>query len=218
MTRRLYTLASWCRTFRCHVSGYIPCYLTLKSSAHIHFPIRLRADLQQIESKGCLFTPRQAGHKPSERPAGLRVNGSTLIIVSYGLLLCLLPVRGLKLGNILVLHLTVLAVPGVVLVLPALFVHNDSTLPPCRPQRLGVEVPCHIGRRSLWRSADWSSWGKMKHLSVIQAWGPVWRTDPCRVRCRCRRSCTSTWYPLCQPPHDVTEKVVEVGAWWFVMI
>ena len=50
------------------------------------------------------------------------VSGRALVVVGYGLLLCLLPVRGLKVGNILVLHPAVLAVPGVVLVLPALFV------------------------------------------------------------------------------------------------
>ena len=61
-----------------------------------------------------------------------------------------LPVRELKVGNILVLHPAVLAVQGVVLVLPALFVPDSPTpfLPflvvtaqtLCRPQCLGVDV------------------------------------------------------------------------------
>ena len=38
----------------------------------------------------------------------------------------------------------------------------------CCPQRLGVEVPCHTKRQSLWRPEDQSSWGKMKHPGRTQ--------------------------------------------------
>ena len=122
MTRRPYTLA--CRTFHCPVNDDIPCYVTLKSSATPQhtYTILLHADLQQIECKACLFTPCQAGQGPQHPLSVLPVSGSALVIIGYGLLLCLLPVRGLKLGNIPVIHPTVLAVPSIFLVLPALFV------------------------------------------------------------------------------------------------
>ena len=75
------------------------------------------------------------------------VSGRALVVVGYGLLLCLLPVRGLKVGNILVLHPAVLAVPGVVLVLLAQFVPVSlltlflagTAQILCRPQCLGVQ-------------------------------------------------------------------------------
>ena len=66
MTRRLYTLAC-SRTFRCDFNVYIPFYVILKSRPPP--TIRLHADLQQIESKVCLFTPRQAGQASQQRPA-----------------------------------------------------------------------------------------------------------------------------------------------------
>ena len=115
--------------------------------------ISLRADLQQIESKAYyLLIIRQAKRlrllQAQHSWSVLLVSGRALVILGYGLLLCLLPIRGLKVGNILVLHPTVLTVPGVtgfvVLVLPALFVPcgqavgTAQTL--CRPQCLGVEV------------------------------------------------------------------------------
>ena len=80
--------------FHCHVNGYILCYVTLKSNAPPtpHPQIRLRADLQQIESKAYLFTPRQAGQEPQHPLSLLLVSGSALVIVGYGLLLCLLTV------------------------------------------------------------------------------------------------------------------------------
>ena len=75
------------------------------------------------------------------------VSGRALVVVGYGLLLCLLPVRGLKVGNMLVLHPAVLAVPGVVLVLLAQFVPVSlltlflagTAQILCRPQCLGVQ-------------------------------------------------------------------------------
>ena len=161
--------------------------------------IRLLADLQQIESKAYLFTHRQAGQAPQR--SVLLVSGSALVIVGYGLLLCLLHVRGLKVGNILVLHPTVLAVQGVILVLPALFVPNRPSYPflvgtaqaLCRPQCLGVEVfdiqdviarskMKHPGRTP---GRPQSAWTQERSLPVQGLiWRPVWRIGPCSVRCR----------------------------------
>ena len=90
--------------------------------------IRLRADLQQIESKAYLFTHCQAGPSPQHPWSFLLCQWQhpcrqqEAIAGGSSLLFCLLPVRGLKVGNILVLHPAVLAVPGVALVLPALVV------------------------------------------------------------------------------------------------
>ena len=92
--------------------------------------IRLHADLQQIESKAYLFTHRQAGPAPQHPWSFLLCQWQhpcrqqEAVAGGSSLLLCLLPVRALKVGNILrlVLHPAVLAVPGVVLVLPAFFV------------------------------------------------------------------------------------------------
>ena len=92
--------------FCCHVNGYIPCYITLKSRAPLPPPqIPLHSDFQQIESKECLFTPCQAGKAP-QHPwsvllvrSVLLVSGSALVIIEYGHLLGLRPVRGLKLGH-----------------------------------------------------------------------------------------------------------------------
>ena len=89
--------------FRCHVNGYIPCYATLKSSATPPPPqISLSADLQQVESKAYLFTHCQAGQAPQHlcQCGVLLASGCALVVVGYGLLFCLLPVRGLKVGNI----------------------------------------------------------------------------------------------------------------------
>ena len=103
--------------------------------------ISLRADLQQIESKAYyLLIIRQAKRlrllQAQHSWSVLLVSGRALVILGYGLLLCLLPIRGLKVGNILVLHPTVLTVLGVVVLLPALFV-------PCgyRPNTLSSTVP-----------------------------------------------------------------------------
>ena len=181
--------------------------------------IRLRADLQQIESKEYLFSHRQAVPAPQHYWSFLLCQWSRpcrqqeAVAGSRGFLLCLLPVRGLKMGNILVLRR-----PG------------RRTRPPCslrprlpsfpflvgtaqtlsRPQCLGVEVFAIQRRWSLWRPADRSSRGKMKHPGrtpgrpqsawtrerslPVQGltWRAVWRTGPCRVRCRLRRSWTST--------------------------
>ena len=57
----------------------------------------------------------------------LSVLHTMFVIEGYDLLLCSLPVRGLKLDNFHVLHFTVLAVSGVVLVLPAFFILVGST-------------------------------------------------------------------------------------------
>ena len=64
--------------FHCHVNGYITCYVTLKSSAipPLLPQICLRADLQQIESKAYLFTPRQAGQEPQHPLRLLLVSAS----------------------------------------------------------------------------------------------------------------------------------------------
>ena len=66
--------------------------------------------------------PRTQIQCPPLTPLVLLVSSHVLVIVGYGLLLCILPVRGLKLGIVLVLHSTVPAFPCVVLVLSALFV------------------------------------------------------------------------------------------------
>ena len=52
----------------------------------------------------------------------LSVLHTMFVIEGYDLLLCSLPVRGLKLDNFHVLHPTVLAVSGVILGLPAFFI------------------------------------------------------------------------------------------------
>ena len=123
-------------------------------------------DLQQIESKN-VFIYSLSGkllvRQASRMLQGwsiLLVSSSTLVVVGYGLLLCLLPVKGLKLGNILVLHPTILAVPCIVVIHLALFVPiailtlflvgisrtKPSSCPryspqtPCRQQLLVVEV------------------------------------------------------------------------------
>ena len=107
------------------ILSYITCYVTLKSSAHpkppqIHLPVR--ADLQQIESNAYyLLIVRQAQRLNTlqwPRPCLQQ----EAVAGGRSLLHCLLPFRGLQVGNILVLYPAVLAVPGVVLVFPALFV------------------------------------------------------------------------------------------------
>ena len=112
--------------------------------------ILLHTDLQQIKSKAYhsiyLLIVRQAQCLNTLR-ASFCVNGHALVVVGYCLLLCLLPVRGLKVGNILVLHPAVLAIHCVVLVPPALFVlvsgslltlfygHHSNTLSSTVPRR-----------------------------------------------------------------------------------
>ena len=169
--KRLYTLA--CITLRCHVNGYTPCCITLKSSAPPPPPqLQLRADLQQIGSKVYLFTHRQAGQPlstHSERPCPeswwtLQWPLCHRRLWPPALLTPCQRVEALKVGNILVLHPTLLAVPGVILVLPALFVPSgycSNTLSSAVLRRWNF---CHIRRPSLWRPEHrWSRLGgKMK--------------------------------------------------------
>ena len=202
--------------FRCHVNGYLPCYVTFKSSAPPHpTPIRLSADLQQIESKAYLFTHRQAGQAPPHLWSVLLASGRALVIVGHGLLL-LTPRQRVKGAQ------------------------HPRTPPhrPCCPGRR-PRPPCSL--RPRWvplkhfvvHSAyvlkflpykcetsialETLSRGKMKHPGRTQGrpqsawtlersrpvqgltWRLVWRTGPCRVRCCRRLSWTSTWYPPCQP-------------------
>ena len=72
--------------FRCDVNGYIPCYVTLKSSAPPQ--ILLSADLQQIQSKVYLFTHGQQAQRLNTLGASCCVSGSAHVVVGYGLLLC----------------------------------------------------------------------------------------------------------------------------------
>ena len=75
-----------------YLDTLLQCYVTLKSSAPPPPQIRLRADLQQIENKSYLFTPRPAGQEPQHLLSLLLVSGRALVIVGCGFLLCLLPV------------------------------------------------------------------------------------------------------------------------------
>ena len=109
--------------------GYIPWHVELFRSCLSLYTINcLLNDLQQIESKN-VFIYSLSGkllvRQASRMLQGwsiLLVSSSTLVVVGYGLLLCLLPVKGLKLGNILVLRPTILAVPCIILIHLALFV------------------------------------------------------------------------------------------------
>ena len=110
--------------------------------------ICLRADLQQMESKAYLFTHRRAGPAPQhpwsfllcqwQRPC----RQQEAVVTGSSLLLCLLPVRELKVVNILVLHPGRRTRPPCSLRprLPSypFLVGTAQTL--CRPECLGVEV------------------------------------------------------------------------------
>ena len=72
--------------FRCHVHGYILLRnLQIQCVPPLPFPtMSLRADSQQIESKACLFTPRQAHQAPQHTRSVLLISCNALIIVGYG--------------------------------------------------------------------------------------------------------------------------------------
>ena len=151
VTRRLYTLAAWhVELFRCHVNllgpltgvGWINCccngYIILHNllrntqiqctpQAPPH-PLASARWFAANRKQRVLFTHRQAGPAPQHPWRFLLCQWprpclqQEAVAGGRSLLHCLLPFRGLQVGNILVLYPAVLAVPGVVLVFPALFV------------------------------------------------------------------------------------------------